>query len=363
MNTSSPKPQPSADQTKQHFKVLDGLRGVAAIAVVVFHFMEFVYPDISKNFIGHGFLAVDFFFCLSGFVIAYAYDQRMTSMGVTAFFKSRLIRLHPLVFLSAILGMLAFFITWDNTGKPYDFVTIGLSFISSALLIPLPIMPERGFSLIAFNSPAWSLFYEYMANVAYAFFLCKLSNRNLILCILLSVLALAAAGYHAGILIGGWDGKTFLDGAARVSFSFMMGLLLYRLRWIINSPLGFVSLSLLLLLSFMLPFFSINWLTEVLVIVFIYPLLIALGAGTAVNEKIGKVCAFLGDLSYPLYMTHYALLWFFVNYYAKHHPESWELFFIVSGGTLVMIGFAYLVFQFYDLPLRRYLSSKRNGKN
>ncbi|MDF2454738.1 MAG: acyltransferase 3 [Cytophagaceae bacterium] len=353
----------STENTKQHFKVLDGLRGVAAIAVVLFHFMEFVYPDISKNFIGHGFLAVDFFFCLSGFVIAYAYDHRIASMGVTAFFKLRLIRLHPLVLLSAILGLLAFFITWDNGGKVYDWITIGLSFISSALLIPLPIMTERGFSLIAFNSPAWSLFFEYMANVVYAFFLYKISNRNLILCIILSIVALVAAGYHAGILIGGWDGKSFLDGLARVSFSFMMGLLLYRFRWIISSSLGFVSLSLLLLLTFMLPFFSINWLTEVLVIVVIYPLLIALGAGTHVNAKIGKVCSFLGDLSYPLYMTHYALLWFFVNYYTKYHPESWELFFIVSGGTLVMIGFAYLVLKVYDLPLRRYLSSNKTGKN
>lgn len=64
-------------QTKKHFKILDGLRGVAALAVVIFHFMEWVYPNPSKNFIGHGFLAVDFFFCLSGFVIGYAYDDRI----------------------------------------------------------------------------------------------------------------------------------------------------------------------------------------------------------------------------------------------------------------------------------------------
>ena len=68
---------PDILKTKQHFVILDGLRGIAALAVVIFHFMEWIYPDSSKNFIGHGFLAVDFFFCLSGFVIGYAYDDRM----------------------------------------------------------------------------------------------------------------------------------------------------------------------------------------------------------------------------------------------------------------------------------------------
>lgn len=77
-------------QTKQHFEILDGLKGIAALAVVMFHFMEWVYADLSKNFIGHGFLAVDFFFCLSGFVIRYAYDDRIAKMGVSEFFKSRI---------------------------------------------------------------------------------------------------------------------------------------------------------------------------------------------------------------------------------------------------------------------------------
>jgi len=73
--------------TKHHFQVLDGLRGIAALAIVIFHFMEIVQTDYTKNFMGHGFLAVDFFFCLSGFVIAYAYDDRIREMGGLTFFK------------------------------------------------------------------------------------------------------------------------------------------------------------------------------------------------------------------------------------------------------------------------------------
>lgn len=88
--------------SKKHFELLDGLRGIAALAVVIFHFMEMFITDFSKNFIAHGYLAVDFFFCLSGFVVAYAYDERIQQMSLKDFFRIRLIRLHPLVILGSI---------------------------------------------------------------------------------------------------------------------------------------------------------------------------------------------------------------------------------------------------------------------
>ena len=91
-------------KSKPHFEILDGLRGLAAIVVVIFHFMEIIITDFSKNFIAHGYLAVDFFFCLSGFVIAYAYDTRIAGMGLKTFIKLRLIRLQPLVIIDSILG-------------------------------------------------------------------------------------------------------------------------------------------------------------------------------------------------------------------------------------------------------------------
>src|SRR5688572_10257848 len=100
--------QPTSVIDKPHFEILDGLRGVAAIAVVVFHFMEIAIPDPEKNFIAHAYLAVDFFFCLSGFVIAYAYDEKMAVIGIAGFIKRRLIRLHPLVIIGSVLGLLTF---------------------------------------------------------------------------------------------------------------------------------------------------------------------------------------------------------------------------------------------------------------
>lgn len=95
-------------KSKPHFEILNGMRGLAAIVVVIFHFMEIIIADFSENFISHGYLAVDFFFCLSGFVVAYAYDSRIAGMGLKTFIKLRLIRLQPLVIIGSILGLLTF---------------------------------------------------------------------------------------------------------------------------------------------------------------------------------------------------------------------------------------------------------------
>ncbi|MEO6499770.1 MAG: acyltransferase, partial [Mucilaginibacter sp.] len=195
---------PELLKTKQHFDILDGLRGVAALAVVTFHFMEMVYFDYSKNFIAHGFLAVDFFFCLSGFVIGYAYDDRIAKMGVWEFFKSRLIRLHPLVVLGTVLGLLTFlFDPFSTYAGLYSTGKIALMFIASIFLIPFPTMSERGFNLFTFNAPAWSLFWEYVANVFYAFILYRVSRNWLLLLTILSAMLLCFVTYRAGNIMGG----------------------------------------------------------------------------------------------------------------------------------------------------------------
>ena len=346
--------------TKKHFEILDGLRGVAALSVVTFHFTEIVYSDYSKNLIGHGFLAVDFFFCLSGFVIGYAYDDRIREMGAWEFFKSRLIRLHPLVILGSVLGLLAFlFDPFGGHPELYSAGKIILVFFASIFLIPLPIVSDRAFNLFSFNAPAWSLFWEYVANIFYAFILYKISRLWLILLTILSAIALCFVCYRTGNLMGGWSGGTFWDGGARISFSFLAGLLIYRSNWIIKNKLGFIGLAILLFLAFVMPFSKWNWLTEPMVVLFYFPLLIALGAGATLTEGLKKLCVFFGKISYPLYMTHYAALWMFGNYYSSHKPGTTELSFVIITGIIILVGIAWLVMIIYDIPVRRYLTSKR----
>ena len=354
------KVSPDILRTKQHFVILDGLRGIAALAIVIFHFMEWVFPDPSKNFIGYGFLAVDFFFCLSGFVIGYAYDDRIGSMGVMEFFKSRLIRLHPLVILGSVLGLLAFlFDPFAAYTGVYGTGRLILVFVCSVLLIPFPVMEDRAFNLFSLNAPSWSLFWEYVANVVYALILYRLSRRYLVVLTMLAAVALCLVSYRAGNLLGGWAGENFWDGCARISYSFSAGLLIYRSNWIIKNKLGFIGLAILLSLAFVMPHVKWNWLAEALVVLFYFPLLVALGAGSILSPGLKKLCVFSGNISYPLYMTHYAAIWIFGNYFTSNKPGTSELFFIVTTGTILLVGFAYLVMVVYDIPVRRYLNSKR----
>lgn len=350
---------PAIPKTKHHFEILDGLRGIAALSVVLFHFMEIVYSDPTKNFIAHGFLAVDFFFCLSGFVIGYAYDDRIGKMGITAFFKSRLIRLHPLVILGSILGLLAFlFDPFTSHPEVYGPGKLILIFLSSALLIPYPVMPERFFNLFGLNAPSWSLFWEYIANIVYAIALYRIGRRYLLTLTLLSAAILCFVSYHAGSLLGGWSGATFWDGCARISYSFLAGLLIYRSNWIIKNKIGFTGLSVLLVLAFLMPSTKWSWLTEPLVVLFYFPLIVALGAGATLAPAFKKICTFSGKISYPLYMTHYAVMFMFLNYFTTHKPGNTETVLVITAGTILLVSIAYLVTVIYDIPVRRYLTSK-----
>lgn len=345
-------------KTKHHFLILDGLRGVAALAVVIFHFMEWIFTDPSTNFIGHGFLAVDFFFCLSGFVIGYAYDDRIAKMGVAEFFKSRLIRLHPLIVFGSVLGLLGFLL--DPFLSPaYDSGKLALLFIFSLLLIPFPVMEERFFNLFALNAPSWSLFWEYVANILYAVVLHKVKRPLLVALTIIAAVGIIIVSYRAGNLLGGWSKDNFFDGGVRVAYSFLAGLLIYRSNWIIKNGLGFAGLGVLLFCAFIMPWSKSDWVVEALVVIFYFPLMVSLGAGSTLSPRWEKLCRFSGNISYPLYMTHYAAIWIFGNYFTTRKPATGQLTYVIIGSVIFLVAFAYLTMVLFDIPVRRYLARKR----
>ena len=349
--------------TKQHFEILDGLRGVAAIIVVIYHFMEIAITDYNKNFLSHGFLAVDFFFCLSGFVIAYAYDTRAENIGLTQFFKLRLIRLHPLVVIGAILGLLTFlFDPFSDFYPVYGFGKTALLFLTSVFLIPYPVMPERYTNLFCLNAPAWSLFWEYIANIFYILILYRLNKKVLIALVLIGAACIfyVTTKVPNGNIGGGWGGQNFWDGGVRVLYSFSAGMLVYRFNWIIKNKLGFLGMSVLLLVAFLFPYNDhYNWITEPIIVLFYFPFLVALGAGSALNPKAKKICKLSGDISYPLYMTHYPFVWVFLTYVAVVKPPLSLLFStVIPVSVILLIALAYLIMRFVDIPLRKYLKAK-----
>lgn len=346
--------------SKPHFEILDGLRGLAALVVVIFHFMEIIFPDLKNNFISHGYLAVDFFFCLSGFVIAYAYDSRIAAMGLKRFIKVRLIRLQPLVIIGSVLGLLTFiFDPFTNLYAVYGFKETALLFISSVFMIPYPVMSERFFNLFSFNAPSWSLFWEYFANIVYATILFKATRKVLTALVIVGALFLLYIAWHYGNLLGGWGRSTFFHGFVRISFSFSIGMLIYRSNWVIKNKLSLLVLSALLLLAFLIPHFeSYNWIIEPILVVFYLPFIMSLGAGASLTEKHYKINKFSGDISYPLYMIHYPFMWIFLSYVTVKQPSKIELWWIVPISIILLICFAHMVSKFIDNPIRRYFSNK-----
>ena len=346
---------PEISRPKPHFVVLDGLRGVAAVGVVTFHFMEMVIWNYSVLWIGHGFLAVDFFFCLSGFVMGYAYDDRIDRIGLGRFLKARLIRLQPMVVMGSLLGLIAFYANPFGVTPGYGPGRIALIFLASILLVPFGAMQQRSHNLFSLNAPSWSLFWEYLANLVFGVALYRVRREVLIALTAAAAVWLCWLGHRAGDLSGGWSSRNFWDGGARVAYSFMAGLLVYRLKWRLRTPLGFGSLSLLLLLALVMPYARGAWMREAAVIVVYFPLLVALGAGAVVTPRMERLCRFSGELSYPLYMSHYAVIWIWGDFAEKHHLASGHLGLAVTIGVFSMVAFGWLVLKLYDQPMRTYL--------
>lgn len=349
---------PALAITKNHFTILDGLRGVAAIAVVIFHFMEIAVPDYNDSFIAHAYLAVDFFFCLSGFVIAYAYDQKLVKIGVVNFLKLRLIRLHPLVIIGSVIGLLAFiFDPFSNLYLKYTGNLLAM-FIASCLMIPYPVVPERYFNLFHLNPPSWSLFWEYIANICYALFLVKISNKILWALTAIGAVGLIYEAHQSGNLGVGWGGDNISGGGVRVFYSFLAGILVYRSKWIIASKMNFLSIGILLLAVFLIPFSKeYNPFVEPIVVILYFPFLVALGAGARSNRALNRLCNFSGEISYPLYMVHYPFIWLFMSYVEVKKPAVAEMVPIIVVGTLLLIAFAYAMMILIDIPIRKRLKT------
>ncbi len=198
--------------SRARYEVLDGLRGIAAILVVCFHLLEAHATNHFTQIINHGYLAVDFFFVLSGFVIGYAYDDRWTKreLGTWGFIRRRLIRLQPMIVFGTLLGLIVFPFTLGAEGRIENasLTAVLLCAVLGALMIPVtPSVEVRGWEEnYPLNGSQWSLFFEYAANLLYVFVFRFLPTRWLALTT--SVAGALSAWYvftaSGGSYNGGW---------------------------------------------------------------------------------------------------------------------------------------------------------------
>lgn len=393
-------------QSKPRYEILDGLRGVAAILVLIYHLCESHFGLGAAHPLNHGYLAVDFFFVLSGFVIGYAYDDRWekplskqsdTPQGkgyftLWNFFKRRLVRLHPMVICGSVIGALLFYFQQCDifpaiATTPWWMVVLAMMW--SFTMIPVPQCLEvRGWGETnPLNGPTWSLQWEYLANILYALVFRHFSRLMLGMCVaLFAVLTVMLClqidlfGFLATrdplmqyTVIGGWSTQPehLQVGLTRLLYPFFAGLLLSRMNWTLRVKGAFWWCSLAIAAIMLVPRLGgdtgdnmwMNGIYNLVIILFVLPLIVSVGAGSSVTDgRSSAINKFLGDISYPLYITHYPLVHMQVQWIATH-PEaspSTHLFIAVCTFILSLL-VAYATYKLYDIPVRQWLQKKCFG--
>ena len=375
---------------KPHFALLDGLRGVAALAVLWYHVNEgFAFAELTNGAgdgiirsFNHGYLAVDFFFILSGFVIAYAYDDRW-NQGLTMgnFIKRRLIRLHPMLIAGAIIGAITFLVqggvTWsgESVSLTQVLLCLGLTFLF------IPSVPDGSYEvrgngeLFPLNGPYWSLFFEYIGNLLYGLLLRRLSTK--VLAVFVALLGITFFWFATcniseyGSIGVGWtlDTVNFCGGLLRMLFPFTLGMLLSRTFKPRPVRGAFWLCSILLVALFAVPYIEamqplcMNGVFEMTCIMLIFPAIVLLAAScTSVGATTNRIATFLGELSYPLYTVHYPLMYLFyagliANEQYNFMSAPWQSLCVMGGSILLAI----VLMKCYDAPVRKWLTKKFNN--
>ena len=371
-------------KSKNHFVLLDALRGSAALFVLVYHVFEGFATSAQDQVCNHGYLAVDFFFMLSGFVIGYAYDDRWTGIMPKQFFQRRLIRLHPMLLAGMALGFFSFLVGgccgWD--GGHVSMWRVVLALVAGMVMIPSypgSAYDVRGYTeMYSLNGPAWSLFFEYVGNILYALLLRRLPTWALSVLVVSSGMGLAWVLLGHGALDYGWTLSTFWPGMLRLLFPYTLGLLMARLhvRRSTSAVVGgkrpapvrmFFLFSAILGIIFCMPYLGdanspwVNGIYILFSLVFVFPFVIwmALREGTAEAASL-PLLRFFGEMSYPLYLVHYPFMYLFYQYIgfpdvSVSPADVWiEALLVASVSACV----AYLLLRFYDRPVRKWLSSR-----
>ena len=297
-------PLPPGDFDVRHqYTVLDGLRGVAAVSVMLFHRRDWFGGD---PFMGHAYLAVDFFFMLSGFVLAHAYGERLLRPGSFApFVRDRVFRLHPMLLAGAVLALLVT-LADARAGRMVALHWAPLTFVAS--LLPAPAPWAGAASAFPWNIALWSLTWELVANFLYAALATRLTNRVLAVTVVVSIVIMIACSMaFRGFQVGFANDAVLLAlGLPRVCASFFIGVLVQRWRPEDHLPVNRLggACAVALVVSFAaLPLHSpLSAVYDPAVAFLLYPAILVLAARSVPVAP--RFCLIAGALSYPLYVLH-----------------------------------------------------------
>jgi peptidoglycan/LPS O-acetylase OafA/YrhL len=360
--------------TAHRYETLDGLRGVAALAVMCGHFGLLLGLYDSPN----GFLAVDTFFIMSGFVIAYSYGDRLRrGLSPWTYLHRRVVRLYPMFIIGLLLGCVVLYYgvyRGELAYRPSDILRgAALNVFYLPFLNSLPLYHEIG-QIFPANPPAWSLFFEMVASGAFLL-LCGLGRGSLTAVVVICCVAVIAAGIHYGHdrtwvdVHNGYYTRNFLGGFPRVGFGFSFGVLLQRLARDdiagshIRALIGRMPYASFMLYAAVLAIFlfpkPVHGLYALLALLTLAPAVVFIGAQVHLPPGLERnVARFLGWISYPIYCVHYPIARLVVFMRDSEHVPGYLL---MAGGVAVSLVLAIVLTRWFDEPVRGWLSAPKGA--
>lgn len=344
------------------YHTLDGLRGVASLIVFGLHFeiiLACLSSDASTPIFRGGYLAVDLFFVLSGFVLEHSYGRKFSAgLSPMSFMVARYVRLYPLYALGAIIGIASGVVAYRLGAGELNQTGLGSAALSALLILPSPTWSQTA-TLFVLNSPGWSLFFELAVNLAFATLWLRLSTPRLLAIIACSAILFGLATAHAGTADLGSSWPTFPAGFPRVAYSFFAGVLVYRWRHgRTQSTLAAClvpAAATLILLADVPP----NWRGgfDIVATLCLFPLLIAAGARWEPAPRLVGLFRSLGLLSYPLYALHFPILELIrrSGRFAGMDLIALRVPLFLSSAAL-LLGLSWLAAVYYDVPVRKQLN-------
>lgn len=330
------------------YYVLDGFRGIAALIVVLYHY---VGPD-DFPFLANSYIALDMFFVLSGFVIYHSYANRLRGgMSAGTYINQRFARLGPTVAIGVLVGAIATLAYYNSTGQEVDSTRFMLVHAGHLLFIPGLVdyhLPATGiYELFPSNGPLWSIFFEFVASVCFIWFV-RLRRRALLIGSVACFLVLLIGAYYVTLTTGraltpgvGFAPEHFLLGFPRVFTSFLAGMLIYALTQEapkaffrslpVTNSLGAAFAIYGVMLAMLFFPFHMSGFYPFLGVAVLCPLLITAGARIQPQARwFNWISDYLGQVSFPLYCVHVPVF-LLVRTYLGEAP--WKIQILVSLGA------------------------------
>lgn len=373
---------------RKHIVTIEGLRGLSALIVLALHCAtELGYDALLP----HGALSVDFFFIISGFVVAHAYEFNIKSgWPLWYFVRIRLIRLYPMILFGLILGVFVYLAKEFGSHVAVPWGRVVLNILLSVALIPSPIIFDESWEFIfPFNGVTWSLFFEILINTIYAMIIVKISTRTIVFISIVGAVFVIIQCYYLGSISGGmnfdyansnisgnnnrlyfdYDSSLFgkiplpaflVFGTGRAIFPFFIGVLLNRIDGYFQKlqKISTFFPVVLLITVFFCHTSKYIWIYESASVIFLLPSVLILAINTKDDIKFVKLYSWLGKMSYPLYLVHYPIVRTFGHYQRSLDLHGARLLGTVILEVVICVTVAHIVTVLYDEPVREWLTNR-----